>query len=344
MAHINLPKQGGLSRNSAIDILKGIGIFFVVFGHVNRNHTIREYIWDFHMPLFFWISGLLFDSERYNNFWPFLKAKIRTIYVPYVFFFLLTFAYWFFIERRVRGNYSVGHQLLGLPYGTYEGEHLNFNGALWFLPCLFSVQLLFYFVAKLKNAIAIIFVLVLFFIAGSLIHDYKLNILPFGLHTAMFGIVFYGIGYFCKGKPLSSFLNSTLPQKLLIIFACFAIQLYCLGRYQGTMEAANFPFIFLALFGISLYLTIAGQIGQNKVIEYIGKNSLVILAMQEQSYRALIFVVSKGAGMDVNDVRRNIILCLLISMLTIALSIPVIYIFNRYIKIGIEYVFGVRFK
>lgn len=35
-----------------LDILKGFGIIFVVFGHITHNHILREYIWNFHMPLF----------------------------------------------------------------------------------------------------------------------------------------------------------------------------------------------------------------------------------------------------------------------------------------------------
>lgn len=51
------------NRISYIDIFKGFGIFFVVFGHVTHIGVLREYIWDFHMPLFFFVSGLLYKSN-----------------------------------------------------------------------------------------------------------------------------------------------------------------------------------------------------------------------------------------------------------------------------------------
>src|SRR5579862_1205738 len=141
-------------RKNYLDVLKGMGIFYVVFGHVTHIEVLRAYIWNFHMPLFFLISGFLFNAGKYDNFKSLFKSKFNSIYLPYVFFFAVTFLYWVLIERKFRGGeYSILNQFMGLFYGTYEGEHLNFNGALWFLPCLFVVELMFYFVSKINNKI-----------------------------------------------------------------------------------------------------------------------------------------------------------------------------------------------
>ena len=47
-------------RKKYIDILKGIGIFYVILGHVTHTSFLFRYIYSFHMPLFFFISGMLF--------------------------------------------------------------------------------------------------------------------------------------------------------------------------------------------------------------------------------------------------------------------------------------------
>ncbi len=95
---------------------------------------------------------------------------------------------------------SIFHQLTGLFYGTYEGNHMYFNGALWFLPCcLFSVELLFFYISRIKNKVGIFAFLILSFCLGTFIKQYDLNVLPFGIHTALFAIVFYGIGFLSKG-------------------------------------------------------------------------------------------------------------------------------------------------
>lgn len=76
-------------RISYLDILKGFGIFFVIFGHITHINILREYIWNFHMPLFFFVSGLLYKPN--SGFKEFLKKRIKSIYFPYVFFFVLLF-------------------------------------------------------------------------------------------------------------------------------------------------------------------------------------------------------------------------------------------------------------
>lgn len=46
-------------RDSTIDIAKGIGIFLVVLGHFAVFASpLYHYIYLFHMPLFFFISGM----------------------------------------------------------------------------------------------------------------------------------------------------------------------------------------------------------------------------------------------------------------------------------------------
>ena len=46
-----------MERDYRLDNAKAIGIFLVVFAHVMSTSTITNYIYLFHMPLFFFISG-----------------------------------------------------------------------------------------------------------------------------------------------------------------------------------------------------------------------------------------------------------------------------------------------
>lgn len=45
-------------RDHSMDVLRGIAIFFVIFGHITHIFDIRTYIWGFHMPLFFGCLGI----------------------------------------------------------------------------------------------------------------------------------------------------------------------------------------------------------------------------------------------------------------------------------------------
>lgn len=59
---INPKSMDRKKRVGYIDVMRGLGIFFVAFGHSIGvlNHPINRAILSFHMPLFFFISGMLF--------------------------------------------------------------------------------------------------------------------------------------------------------------------------------------------------------------------------------------------------------------------------------------------
>ncbi|WP_411740358.1 acyltransferase family protein [Pseudomonas sp. BF-B-26] len=48
-------------RNFSVDVLRGIGILLVVSGHASSGSSMNVFApYSFHMPLFFFISGLFF--------------------------------------------------------------------------------------------------------------------------------------------------------------------------------------------------------------------------------------------------------------------------------------------
>ncbi|WP_353939436.1 acyltransferase family protein [uncultured Bifidobacterium sp.] len=51
------------SRLTALDSLRGFGILLVVLGHASRSVGLASWIFSFHMPLFFIISGMLFHEK-----------------------------------------------------------------------------------------------------------------------------------------------------------------------------------------------------------------------------------------------------------------------------------------
>ena len=50
-------------RLSWVDVLKGIGIILVVVGHVYLNRTVRDWLYSFHMPLFFLAAGWVYKEK-----------------------------------------------------------------------------------------------------------------------------------------------------------------------------------------------------------------------------------------------------------------------------------------
>ena len=88
-----------VKRIEWVDVAKGIGIFLVVLGHTSAQ--LRNLIYGFHMPLFFFLSGVVFNKEKYS-IKGFVKSRFNSLILPYIFFYVLTYVYWLLIERSMR--------------------------------------------------------------------------------------------------------------------------------------------------------------------------------------------------------------------------------------------------
>ena len=85
------------TRDNWVDYCKAIGIILVVYGHVARGifsaglpidetffKVTDKIIYSFHMPLFFFVSGLYFYQSFTNRkFKGFTLRKIDYIFYPY---------------------------------------------------------------------------------------------------------------------------------------------------------------------------------------------------------------------------------------------------------------------
>lgn len=225
------------NRNHTVDILRGCAIFFVVFGHVTHNVELRTYIWGFHIPIFFFLSGLLFKKEKFLCFRNFLASRFKSLLVPYAIFYLLTYIYWLLVERHVRGaDISPISQLFGLVYGTYDMRFMMFNGALWFIPCLFSMEISFWLLAKSKRKGCILFFSLISNVTGLYMSTVA-GWLPWGICAALIGMVFYSLGFLNKG--LLVYYRSSTRSRLsnFVLFLClfFGGGKFCCCLGQGLI-------------------------------------------------------------------------------------------------------------
>ena len=118
-------------RNVYIDILRAIAILLVIVGHIpypTFSPILHKFIYAFHIPLFFFVSGMTLSFQDYSkfNFKQMLAKRFHRIYLPYLLWgIILAFP-----------NFS----LVTIPkiiYGTHQSIASVTNSSLWFLPVLF---------------------------------------------------------------------------------------------------------------------------------------------------------------------------------------------------------------
>ena len=134
------------SRIEWIDALRGIGIVLVVFGHVWRgldgsglidSHAafaaVDQSIYLFHMPFFFFLSGLLFESsiDRYGIRNSFLRRIESLIYPFLLWSYVSAFILFSTGGMTNRGQLSL-YDVLAYPWPPKD--------VYWFLAALFVAQ------------------------------------------------------------------------------------------------------------------------------------------------------------------------------------------------------------
>lgn len=124
-------------RIAFLDVAKGLGILLVVLGHNSVKAFVpgmEKFIFSFHMPFFFLLSGMLFKPEYPL---PALFARrFKTLMRPFLAsVFLLYFVYLFYTEMTAM---TILRRVLRSLYAS--GNYLEW-AQLWFLPHLFVVNL-----------------------------------------------------------------------------------------------------------------------------------------------------------------------------------------------------------
>lgn len=140
-----------------INLLYIIGALFVVLGHSTANYLgnwgavnlvdskamilIHDYIYTFHMPLFFFISGFIFKYNlnlgKYRIFYSFILGKVKRLLIPY----LLVGIFYVSPMKLIIGDYTLNN------YWFQSGVNILIGispSQLWYLLALFNIFIIYY--------------------------------------------------------------------------------------------------------------------------------------------------------------------------------------------------------
>ncbi|MDE5725747.1 MAG: acyltransferase family protein, partial [Duncaniella sp.] len=96
----------------------------------------------------FFVSGIFF---RPYPFAEFIKKKVNTLIVPFVFFYLVYYGYLVVQWSLSHSLESFDFSVLASVFGMYRGtESFVVNPPLWFICALLNLQFMMYFLVKIK--------------------------------------------------------------------------------------------------------------------------------------------------------------------------------------------------
>lgn len=286
------------NRVEWVDIAKGIGMILVIIGHLNVPYA-DLWIYTFHMPLFFFLSGTVFSGGKYN-FSEFLKKKIKSLVVPY---FSLGFGIFLFFSALYLYYDNTGNippDFVESALDTPLNMFINFlvqrgYWTVWFLACLFVAEIIFYFILKAgrkKLSISIIISTVIC-IGGFVYYRLGGTALPWNIDIALIAQFFICMGYAFSNSSLLEKFRRYITESTVYIKRCLlsvlllavnAVSGFASLRLSGSslnMSIGAYGFepltVISALSGILFIITVSSMI-KTRFLSYLGRNTMLVFA------------------------------------------------------------------
>lgn len=329
-------------RISYIDMAKGIGILLVVAGHTEfMPANLITWISSFHMPLFFIISGMLFSHTEVfrKDGKAFIINKLKTILIPYAFFSVISI-----IASAILDYDSFPKDLI-VPLL----ETLSFKGiaVLWFLPALFLSETAFFWLRRhtsTRMTIVTVAAVLIFSITGSeLFHRFYIStggyfnlfigyLITVIIRTGI-SITFFALGYF----SYKLFFVKKLQKGIywFICGICIALNL-CIGFTNGRVDLnqlvfGNYVLYYLAaIFGSMSVICLCKALPDIKLLNYIGKNSLIIMVTHGNCRLLGISYAIGRLALSVVPALGRIGYIIIVIIAMTALEAVAIYVINHY--------------
>ncbi|MBQ2672924.1 MAG: acyltransferase family protein [Methanobrevibacter sp.] len=287
-----------MKRIKDIDILRAIAIILVIVGHTpypGFNPELHKWIYAFHIPLFFFVSGLSLYFTNYHNLnlKKNFKKRFNRIYLPYLIWSI----------ALALPSISV-MTIPKILYGTHQSIASVSNSSLWFLPVLFFatifLDLILFFSYKKNWQKYLPFLLIIFFLIVLLIPSqssiqYLLggHNLPFGIDVVPMAILFMLSGYLFqihrKTKELKIPILISVPLIILSITILTYFSLHNNTNYVLMAENryGNYLYFFIAAFsGIIASFLISFTIARHtsklsKLMQKIGSDTMIIFILHK---------------------------------------------------------------
>ncbi|MBT8912844.1 acyltransferase family protein [Lactobacillus delbrueckii subsp. bulgaricus] len=352
-----------------LDTTKGIAIITVLMGHMSTGEQLRRYIYSFHMPLFFMISGILLyytGSYKKRTIKESILKLTQNLLYPYIMFSIIATVYAISVHVvKGRGAEVIASSItIRFWQLLFSGkvnstigiliqcicDTISFSGikALWFLPTLFVGEILVITILKKcdsDKSIGVAVMAVLIFLVALLIvkQFYLTNsrwskqiTVAFLMYVVLIIIrdiiaaTFILIGFYLAKIDLFNKLNMMHGALFLVVDAIMS-QFNGVDIFGGTIGNIVL-FYFNALVGSLAVVVFSKELLENiKILEYMGKNSLVIFATHQ-------FGVTSIANMLSTKISSNkIMVAILSDILLIMIELVIVQIFNRRFKFVYNY-------
>lgn len=251
-------------RITYFDTAKGILILLMLIGHIWNEGFLHDFIYVFHMPAFFIISGVVSSRKEISvrGFAEYLVSRIQTLLIPYLCFEI----YAILIDIICNGAY------LNIKGYAYQIITLRlFNGPLWFLMVMFLSGMLSFFLQGIKTNWTKWEVILILLLLSMVMPQFQAYISP---STVTLALLFTMVG--SSSRMLLEKMSLRGGHLLLLLGITTIISFADIGEMPNYQSGSRVLFLVGSLVGTVLILEISRRF-DHKILQFFGRNSLVIL-------------------------------------------------------------------
>lgn len=302
-------------RNPVVSMAKGMAIILVVIGHsLPLENWGRNYIYMFHVPLFFFVSGYCFKERYLNDSLTFIGHRLRGLWCPFVKYgILMVLLHNVFCLLHIYGPQcdvvaftlpQMGVAILK-QFAMTDAEPLL--GAYWFLNTLFGASLLFYAFRRVAGGKWTVVIL----LTGSAVS--LLQIPYIGFQRIIFRMFFAGT-YMALGHLFSdiSAFNAKTPVSMVtvgILAVLVAVgELFLPHEMTDATLLTLLPCILVALAGILMLLGLSQwlltasnrlAVKLSHILDFIGNHTLPILTWHFLCFKIITLLIIMLYGLPI---------------------------------------------
>ena len=276
-----------------INNLKATAVLLVILGHSIQytnskydNDFIFKFIYSFHMPLFFFVSGFLLGYTKRENF---ISKRIKNLLIPF-----LAWAIFYSFYSNIYNYYVLNIPLNVNLFFIFWIKLIKApdNGGLWFLWILLLCSFCWYFIERYKKKFLLCILLIIFL---NILYIFPVFHL-LGLGLLRWYLIFYFIGYYCYEKKIFK-INAFRSDKtskvkiiayyIFVIIAFITVPFFKRNGLIGNLYTMN-SFIqiavnFFAAVSMSIALSFLYSLYINQkysILNWIASNSLGFYSVQ----------------------------------------------------------------
>lgn len=327
-------------RITWVDNAKALGIITIVLGHgPGLNEFVQSFFYAFHVPLFFFLSGVLIQSRHLDvPFRDFVSRNARRLVVPYFFFWFASLLLWV-LFRVIEGELLLAQegglldQVKGVLMGTGEAL-LGVNGVLWFYTALFVSGLALYFAARL-TALKFILLLGVCFVVGAFIRPVLAGQhFPWNIELIPVVMLFLGSGYLLSRQALMPDLSDKVWAFIAVVSATITVGIVLVnGKADFSWQVWGYSYakyIVGAFSGVLMTVAISQLLKPTRIARYLSDNTMTIFSIHFPMFTAFYLVGIHVLGLPADFEQHSSAVAFVYTVLAFLLCIPSVILLRRY--------------